>query len=55
MPRLRTDFATPRLRLFKIDARVVEKATGGRIHFTSVCPDASLFRQLAVCLAAAGP
>ena len=36
-------------------ARVVEKATRVRIHLTSACPDAALFRLLAGRLAAAGP
>ena len=46
---------TLRLRLLKIGARVVEKAARIRIHFTSACPDAALFRLLAGRLAAAGP
>ena len=53
MPLARAEFASLRLRLLKIGARVVEKAT--RIHFTSACPDAALFRLLAGRLAAAGP
>ncbi len=54
-PLARAEFATLRLRLLKIGARVVEKATRVRIHFTSACPDAALFRLLAGRLAAAGP
>ena len=54
-PLARAEFATLRLRLIKIGARVVEKATRVRIHFTSACPDAALFRLLAGRLAAAGP
>ena len=55
MPLARAEFATLRLRLLKIGARVIEKATRIRIHFTSACPDDALFRQLAGRLAAAGP
>ena len=54
-PLARAEFATLRLRLLKIGARVVEKATRIRIHFTSACPHAALFRLLAGRLAAAGP
>ena len=54
-PLARAQFATLRLRLLKIGTRVIEKATRVRIHFTSACPDASLFRLLAGRLAAAGP
>ena len=54
-PLARAEFATLRLRLLKIGARVVEKATRVRIHFTSACPDAAVFRLLAGRLAAAGP
>ena len=54
-PLARAEFAALRLRLLKIGARVVEKATRVRIHFTSACPDAALFRLLAGRLAAAGP
>ena len=54
-PLARAEFATLRLRLLKIGVRVIEKATRVRIHFTSACPDAALFRLLAGRLAAAGP
>ena len=54
-PLARAEFATLRLRLLKIGARVVEKATRVRIHFASACPDAALFRLLAGGLATAGP
>ena len=33
--------------LLKIGARVIEKAARIRIHFSSACPDAALFRLLA--------
>ena len=45
-PLARAEFATLRLRLLKI-GDVVEKAARVRIHFTSACPDAALFRLLA--------
>ena len=54
-PFVRTEFATLRLRLLKTGARVVEKATRVRVHFTSACQVASLFRLLAGRLAAADP
>ena len=61
-PLARAEFATLRLRLLKIGARVIgsgfgvaEKATRVHIHFASACPDAALFRLLAGRLAAAGP
>ena len=53
---LRTaEFATIRLRLIKVAARVVESATRIRIAFASACPDAALFRHVAVSLRAASP
>ena len=54
-PLARAEFSTLRLRLLKIGARVVEKAARIRIHFTSACPDAALFRMLVGRLAIAGP
>jgi len=53
---LRTaEFATLRLRLIKIAARVVETATRIRIALASACPDAALFRHVALNLRAASP
>ena len=53
---LRTaEFATIRLRLIKIAARVVETATRIRIAFASACPDAALFRHVALNLRASSP
>jgi hypothetical protein len=53
---LRTaELATIRLRLIKVAARVVETATRIRIAFASACPDAALFRHVAVSLRAASP
>jgi hypothetical protein len=54
-PLAKAEFATLRLRLLKLGARVVEKASRIRIHFASACPEAALFRMLAGRLAAAGP
>ncbi len=53
---LRTaEFATIRLRLIKVAARVVETATRIRIAFASACPDVALFRHIALSLRAASP
>ena len=49
------EFATIRLRLLKIAARVIETATRIRIAFASACPDAQLIRSIAVSLRAASP
>jgi hypothetical protein len=49
------EFATLRLRLIKIAARVVESATRIRIWMPTACPDAAIFRLLAGRFAAAGP
>ncbi len=54
-PLAKAEFATLRIRLLKIGARVVEKAARIRINFASACPDAALFRMLAGRLAATGP
>jgi hypothetical protein len=47
----RAEFATIRLRLLKIAARVTETATRVRIAFAAACPQAALFRSLATALA----
>jgi hypothetical protein len=53
---LRTaEFATIRLRLLKVAARVIETASRVRIAFASACPDAALFRSVALNLRTAGP
>ena len=54
-PLAMAEFATLSIRLIYIGARIVEKATGIRVHFASVCPDAAPFRMLVGCLATAGP
>jgi len=41
------EFATLRLRLIKVAARVIETATRIRVAFASACPDASTFRAVA--------
>ena len=40
------EFATLRLRLLKIAARVIETATRVRLAFAAACPEADLFRSL---------
>lgn len=49
------EFATLRLRLIKIAARVTETATRVRIAFATACPEAALFRGIARSLQPAGP
>lgn len=41
------EFATMRVRLLKIAARVIETSTRIRVAFASACPDADLFRTIA--------
>ena len=46
---LRTaEFATIRLRLLKLAARVIETASRIRVAFASACPDAALFHSVAL-------
>jgi len=49
------EFATLRLRLIKLAARVIETASRVRIALASACPDAALFRHVALALRAASP
>ncbi len=49
------EFATLRLRLLKIAARVVETASRVRLAFAAACPEADLFRGLSVALLPLGP
>ena len=49
------EFATLRLRLLKIAARVIETTTRIRVAFASACPDAELFRTIATALRPAPP
>jgi hypothetical protein len=44
------EFATLRLRLLKLAARVIETASRIRIAFASACPDAALFQTIATAL-----
>ena len=45
------EFATLRLRLLKLGARVIETASRVRLAFAAACPDAALIRHLATALA----
>ena len=46
----KAEFATLRLRVLKIGARIRETAHRVRIAFAAACPDATLFRHLAIAL-----
>jgi hypothetical protein len=54
-PLFRAEFATLRLHLIKIAARVMEGAARIRVSLPNACPHAALFRHLAGRFAAAGP
>ena len=54
-PLANAEFATVRLRLLKLAARVIETASRIRIAFAAACPDHALFRRIAICLQPAGP
>ncbi|WP_189622652.1 transposase, partial [Novosphingobium colocasiae] len=41
------EFATLRLRLLKVAARVIESASRIRVAFASACPDAGVFKAIA--------
>ena len=49
------EFATLRLRLIKIAARVIETASRVRLAFAALCPEADLFRSLPGALIPLGP
>jgi hypothetical protein len=49
----RAEFATIRLKLLKVAARITESASRVRLAFTAACPDAGLFHQLAASLSPA--
>jgi len=49
------EFTTLRLRLLKIAARITETATRVRIAFAAACPNAELFRAIALASHPAGP
>jgi hypothetical protein len=54
-PLARAEFATLRMRLLKIAARIIETATRVRVAFAAACPEADLFRSIAHSLQPAGP
>ena len=49
------EFATLRIRLLKIAARVIETASRVRLAFAAACPEADLFRGLSGALIPLGP
>ncbi len=49
------EFATLRLRLLKLGARVIETVSRVRLAFAAACPEAELFRRIAVTLQPAAP
>jgi hypothetical protein len=51
----KAEFATLRLRLLKIAARVIETASRVRLAFAAACPEADLFRSLPGALIPCGP
>jgi hypothetical protein len=51
----RAEFATIRLRLIKLGARVIEAVSRVRLAFAAACPDAALIRRLATTISPAGP
>jgi Transposase DDE domain group 1 len=51
----RAEFATIRLRLLKLGARISEAASRIRIAFGAACPEAPLIRHIATALMPAGP
>ena len=54
-PLARAEFATIRLNLLKIAARVIETTSRVRLAFAAACPHAALFRGLAAALQPTGP
>jgi hypothetical protein len=54
-PLANAEFATLRMRLLKIAARITETATRVRIAFATGCPEANLFRGIALSFQPAGP
>ena len=51
----KAEFATLRLRLIKLAARVIETASRVRLAFAACCPEADLFRSLPAALMPCGP
>jgi hypothetical protein len=54
-PLARAEFATLRLRLIKIGARVIEHAARIRVHLPTSCPERSVFAQVAAFFMLAAP
>lgn len=54
-PLRHTEFATIRLRLLKIAARIIETASRIRIALASCCPEAEVFSLVALALKPSGP
>jgi hypothetical protein len=54
-PLSHAEFATLRLRLLKLGARVIETVSRVRLAFAAGCPEAGLFRRIASTLQPAGP
>ena len=51
----KAEFATIRIRLIKLGARVIETASRIRLAFAAACPEAALIRYLATTISPAGP
>jgi hypothetical protein len=51
----KAEFATIRLRLLKLGARMIESASRIRLAFATACPDAALIRHLATTIRPAAP
>src|ERR687898_973477 len=51
----KAEFTTIRLRLLKVAARVTETVSRVRLAFAAACPEADLFRRIAITLQPAGP
>jgi Transposase DDE domain group 1 len=51
----KAEFATLRLRLLKLGARVIETVSCVRLAFAAACPDAKIIRQLATTIVPAAP
>jgi hypothetical protein len=49
------EFATIRLRILKLGARVIERASRVRLAFVAACPEATLIRHIAAALMPTGP
>jgi hypothetical protein len=54
-PLANAEFTTLRMRLLKIAGRITETATRVRIAFAAACPQAALFRGIALGFLLAGP